>query len=84
MPSLPSALRKQLETTIKAARKTVETGAQEALEALAVHEADPYRHMDDTQRTLRRKLRAQARQGGAMGSHPNIEYLAGTIQLGGK
>jgi len=62
MSSLPSALRKQLETTIKAARKTAEAGAQKALEALAVHEADPYRHMDDTQRTLRRKLRAQARQ----------------------
>src|SRR5204863_382288 len=31
-------------------------------QALAVHEADPYRHMDDVQRDLRRKLRAQARQ----------------------
>jgi len=62
MPSLPSPLRKQLESTIKAARKTAEAGAQKALEALAVHEADPYRHMDDAQRTLRRKLRAQARQ----------------------
>jgi hypothetical protein len=62
MSSLPSPLRKQLETTIKAARKTAEDGAQKALEALAVHEADPYRHMDDAQRTLRRKLRAQARQ----------------------
>jgi len=37
MPSLPSPLRKQLESTIKAARKTAEAGAQKALEALAVH-----------------------------------------------
>jgi hypothetical protein len=62
MPSLPSPLRKQLESCIKTARKTAEAGAQKALEALAVHEADPYRHMDDAQRTLRRRLRAQARQ----------------------
>ena len=62
MPSLPSPLRKQLENCIKTARKTAEVGAQKALEALAVHEADPYRHMDDAQRTLRRRLRAQARQ----------------------
>ena len=62
MPSLSSPLRKQLESCIKSARKTAEAGAQKALEALAVHEADPYRHMDDAQRTLRRRLRAQARQ----------------------
>jgi hypothetical protein len=62
MSSLPSPLRKQLESCIKTARKTAEVGAQKTLEALAVHEADPYRHMDDAQRTLRRRLRAQARQ----------------------
>jgi hypothetical protein len=62
MTSLPSPLRKHLESTIKTARKTAEVGAQKALEALAVQEADPYRHMDDAQRTLRRRLRAQARQ----------------------
>ena len=69
MPSLSSPLRKQLESCIKTARKTAEAGAQKALEALAVHEADPYRHMDDAQRTLRRKLRAQARQLGDVESH---------------
>ena len=44
------------------ARKVAEVGARKALEALAVHEPDPYRHMDEAQRTHRRKLRAQAKQ----------------------
>ena len=81
MSALPSPLRKQLENAIKAARTTAEAGARKALEALAVHEADPYRHMDDAQRTLRRKLRAQARQLGDVESHSrpgtyDIKHLA--------
>ena len=62
MSSLPAPLRRQLERTICDARKIAEAGAAKALRALAVHEPDPYRHMDDAQRRLRRRLRAQARQ----------------------
>ena len=62
MRSLPASLRRQLENAIKKARKTAEAGAHHALEALAVHEPDPYRHMDEAQRGLRRQLRAQAKQ----------------------
>src|SRR5947207_13728045 len=62
MSTLPTNLRRQLENAIKQARKIAEGGARKALEALAVHEPDPYRHMDKAQRELRRKLRAQARQ----------------------
>jgi hypothetical protein len=62
MTALPTNLRRQLETAIKQARKIAEGGARKALEALAVSEPDPYRHMDDAQRDLRRKLRAQAKQ----------------------
>ena len=62
MSSLPTPLRRQLENAIKQARKIAEGGARHALEALAVHEPDPYQHMDETQRTLRRQLRAQAKQ----------------------
>ena len=81
MPSLPSPLRKQLETAIKTARTTAEAGARKALEALAVHEADPYRHMDPAQRTLRRKLSAQGQQLGDAESHSrpgtyDIHHLA--------
>ena len=62
MSTLPTNLRRQLESAIKQARKIAEGGARKALEALAVHEPDPYRHMDEAQRDLRRKLRAQAKQ----------------------
>ncbi len=62
MSVLPTNLRRQLESAIKQARKIAESGARKALEALAVHEPDPYRHMNEAQRNLRRKLRAQARQ----------------------
>jgi hypothetical protein len=62
MSSLPTILRRQLESASKQARKIAESGARKALEALAVHEPDPYKHMDDRQLGLRRKLRAQAKQ----------------------
>jgi hypothetical protein len=62
MSSLPTTLRRQLETAIKYARKIADGGARKALEVLAVHEPDPYRFMDDGQLDLRRKLRAQAKQ----------------------
>jgi hypothetical protein len=60
--SLPTPLRRQLESAIRQARKIAEAGARHALEALAVHEPDPYRHMDEAARALRRHLRAQAKQ----------------------
>src|SRR5262249_39079196 len=62
MSVLPATLRRQLESAIKQARKIAEGGAHKALEALAVQEPDPYRHMNEAQRNLRRKLRAQAKQ----------------------
>ncbi len=62
MSTLASPLRRQLENAIKKARKIAEVGVRKSLEALAVHEPDPYRHMDQAQRKLRVQLRAQARQ----------------------
>lgn len=62
MSSLPTPLRRQLESGIRQARKIAEAGARNALEALAVQEPDPYRHMDEVARSLRRQLRAQAKQ----------------------
>jgi hypothetical protein len=62
MSTLPTPLRRQLENAITQARKIAEGGARKALEALAVHEPDAYRHMDQAQRNLRSKLRAQAKQ----------------------
>jgi hypothetical protein len=63
MSSVPTPLRRQLESAVKQARRIAEGGARKALEALAVHEPRPYQHMkDDLQRDLRSKLRAQAKQ----------------------
>lgn len=62
MSSLPTPLRRQLESAVSQARNIAEAGARHALEALAVHEPDPYRHMDEGARKLRRQLRAQAKQ----------------------
>ena len=62
MSNLPTNLRRQLENAIKQARRIAEGGARKALEAIAVHEPDPYRHMDETQLDLGSKLRAQAKQ----------------------
>ena len=62
MSTLASPLRRQLENAVKKARKIAEVGTRKSLEALAVHEPDPYRHMDEAQRKLRVQLRAQARQ----------------------
>ncbi len=62
MSSLATPLRRQLESAVGQARKLAEAGAVHALQALAVHEPDPYRHMDEAARALRRQLRAQARQ----------------------
>jgi hypothetical protein len=62
MKTLSPECRRQLERTVVQAREVAEAGARAALEALAVHHHEPYGHMDSDQRTLRRRLRAHARQ----------------------
>ena len=61
---LSPGLRKQLERAIVSARDAAEAGARAALESLAVHEREPYRHMGAEQRALRNRLRAHGRQVG--------------------
>ncbi|QBQ53364.1 Eco57I restriction-modification methylase domain-containing protein [Nitrosococcus wardiae] len=79
MQTLVPNLRRQLERTVIEARDVAGAGARAALEALAVHYHEPYRHMGSEQRTLRRRLRAHARQLGdrpdaRSGSH-GIDHL---------
>ncbi len=62
MKALASELRKQLGKTVLQAREVAEIGVRKALEALAVHEPDSYKHLNEDQRLLRRALRAQAKQ----------------------
>ena len=79
MQTLPTDLRRKLERAVIEARNVAEIGARAALEELAVHHHEPYGHMDTEQRTLRRRLRAHARQLGdyleaRRGEH-TIEHL---------
>ena len=62
MRMLTPAQRRHLERTVADARDVAEAGARAALEALAVHEHEPYGHMDPGQCALRRRLRVHARQ----------------------
>ncbi len=55
-------LRKDLERTVIDAREAAEAGARAALGALAVPHSEPYDHMQEHERHLRRRLRAHARQ----------------------
>ena len=62
MPALATSIRNKLEEAVKQARRVAEIAALAALEALAVHEAAPYPHMDEPAKRLRNHLRARARQ----------------------
>ena len=62
MEALSTEYRMQLERTVVEARNVAEAGTRVALEGLAVQHHEPYGHMDGVQRTLRRRLRAHARQ----------------------
>ena len=62
MQTLSPTTRKQLERGIADAREVAEEAARAALQTLAVGERDPYDHLNDSQRQLRRRLRAHARQ----------------------
>ena len=59
---LASNQRRQLERTVADARDVAEEAARAALQTLAVGERDPYDHLNGSQRHLRRRLRAHARQ----------------------
>jgi len=69
LPVLPVELRNKLERTIIEARDIAEAGAKTALEALAVHHHEPYKHMSPEERKLRNHLRARARLLGDKQNH---------------
>ena len=68
MKTLSTEYRRLLKRTVIEARDIAEAGSQGALEVLAVQHHEPYGHMDGKQRTLRRRLRARARQ---LGDRPD-------------
>ncbi len=62
MTSLARDLRKDLEKTVKQARRAAEAGARKAVEQLGVGEQEAPRHLSGEQQALRRRLRAHGRQ----------------------
>jgi len=55
-------LRKELEKTVRQARRVAEAGARKAVEQLGVGEGDAPKHLTPDQRALRNRLRAHGRQ----------------------
>jgi hypothetical protein len=55
-------LRRLLESTVRAARRTAEAGARKVIEQIAVHHHEPWPSMTLSQRELRNRLRAHGRQ----------------------
>ena len=78
MQPLDRASRNQLEHTIKDARDVAEAAAEAALEQLGVRETNPYSHLNESDRDLRRRLRVHGRQ---LGDHrkPNGEQATGRL-----
>lgn len=62
MQPLDKDLRKDLEKTVKEARQVAEAAATAALEQSGVAEANPYPHLSESERELRRRLRVHGRQ----------------------
>ena len=62
MASLERSLRKDLEKTVKSARRVAEAGARKAVAQLGVGEAEAPKHLTAGQRALRNRLRAHGRQ----------------------
>jgi hypothetical protein len=60
--TLTRELRRSLENTVRAARRSAEAGAQKVIEQLAVHHHEPWPSLTPAQRVLRNRLRAHGRQ----------------------
>jgi hypothetical protein len=58
---LSTALRRSLETAIRGARKIAEDGASDAIRRLGVSDAKPPSYLSNSEKELRRRLRAHAR-----------------------
>ena len=78
MSALDRGLRRELAKAVRAARKTAEAGARNALTALTVAAAEPDSSLSDEDRALRRRLRAHGRQLGDVlqGAEQEVGRLA--------
>lgn len=81
MSALDRGLRRELAKAVRAARKTAEAGARNALTALTVAAAEPDSSLSEENRVLRRRLRAHGRQLGDLrqGAEQEVGRLAHEI-----
>ena len=70
MTSITRDLRKDLEKTVKQARRVAEAGARQAVQQLRVGDGDAPKDLTADQRALRTRLRAHGRQ---LGDRPRRE-----------
>ena len=79
MQPLDKTLRNQLERIVKDARDIAEAAAEATLEQLGVREINPYSHLNESDRDLRRHLRVHGRQ---LGDHrkPNGEQATDCLK----
>jgi hypothetical protein len=80
MASLSRDLRKDLEKTVKQARRVAEAGARKAVEQLGVGEAEAPKHLTAEQRTLRNRLRAHGRQLGDRRDPKGVQATTRLVQ----
>lgn len=80
MASLSRDLRKDLEKTVKHARRVAEAGARKAVEQLGVGEAEAPKHLTVEQRALRNRLRAHGRQLGDRRDPKGVQATTRLVQ----
>lgn len=80
MASLERTLRKDLERTVKQARRVAEAGARNAVEQLGVGEAEAPKHLSTELRALRNRLRAHGRQLGDRRDPKGVQATARLVQ----
>lgn len=81
MASLDRTLRKELEKTVKQARRVAEAGSRKALDQLGVGEAESPKHLASEQRALRNRLRAHGRQlGDRRDTRTGVQETARLVQ----
>lgn len=80
MASLERTLRKDLEKTVKQARRVAEAGARKAVEQIGVGEAEAPKHLTTEQRALRNRLRAHGRQLGDRRDPKGVQATSRLVQ----
>jgi len=80
MASLERTLRKDLERTVKQARRVAEAGARKAVEQIGVGEAEAPKHLTTEQRSLRNRLRAHGRQLGDRRDPKGVQTTSRLVQ----